>query len=210
VSTVAIVLAQITVEAPKYGAKSRAPAISLPSDPAPTTKTSSGIGGIRRVPERSTSLSGAVAVTRPAMLPGAYPPPARVRAERAGYRPGMSLFSKVSRFARSSQGKKAMEKAKDFASKPETKEKIEQVREKVSGKDKQQAAGAGDKATAGPAAAGTPGSEPSSPGPGGSEPAAGGTPGSEPAKPAAGGTPPVNEPAGAGEQPAQGNPPQTP
>jgi hypothetical protein len=101
----------------------------------------------------------------------------------------MSLFSKVSRFARSEQGKKAVEKAKDFANKPETKEKIEQVREKVSGKDKQEAARAGDAATA-----------------------ATGQPGPEPTTPAAGGTPPINDPdaAAVGDQPAQGNPPTAP
>jgi hypothetical protein len=144
------------------------------------------------------SLSGAVAVTRMAMLPSAYSPPARVRRERPGYRHGMSLFSKAARFARSPQGKKAMDKAKEFANKPETKEKIEQVREKVSGKDKQQASSAGSATKVS-----TPGSEPDSPG------TAGTAPGSEPTEPAAGGTPPVNEPAAAGEQPAQGNPPQT-
>ncbi|MDQ3933637.1 MAG: hypothetical protein M3340_03290, partial [Actinomycetota bacterium] len=58
----------------------------------------------------------------------------------------MSLFSKAAKFARSEQGKKAVEKAKDFANKPETKEKIEQVREKVSSKDKQEATRAGDAA----------------------------------------------------------------
>ena len=149
------------------------------------------------------SLSGAVAVTRPAMLPSAYSRPARVRRERPGYRLGMSLFSKAARFARSPQGKKAMDKAKEFANKPETKEKIEQVREKVSGKDKQTASSAG-----GATKVGVPGSEPDSPGTTGTAP--GGESGSEPTKPAAGGTPPVNEPAAAGEQPAQGNPPQTP
>jgi hypothetical protein len=99
----------------------------------------------------------------------------------------MSLFSKVSKFARSPQGKKAMDKAKDFANKPETKEKIEQVREKVSGKDKQQAGGTGDAAKAA-------------------------TGGAEPTTPPAGGTPPINDPdaAAVGEQPAQGNPPTAP
>jgi hypothetical protein len=113
----------------------------------------------------------------------------------------MSLFSKVSRFARSEKGKQAVEKAKDFANKPETKEKIEQVREKVSGKDKQQAAGAGDAAQSA-TQGGTPGAQPSSPG----------TSGAEPSSPPAGGTPPVNDPdaAAVGEQPAQGNPPTAP
>ena len=104
----------------------------------------------------------------------------------------MSLFSKVSRFARSEQGKKAMDKAKDFASKPETKEKIEQVREKVAKKDKQQATGAGDAAQAATSGSGQPGPEPSTP--------------------AAGGTHPINEPdtEKVGEQPGQGNPPTAP
>ena len=113
----------------------------------------------------------------------------------------MSLFSKVSKFARSEQGKKAMNKAKDFANKPETKEKIEQVREKVSGKDKQEAAKAGDAASAA-TQGGTQGAQPSSPG----------TSGGEPTTPPAGGTPPINDPdaAAVGEQPAQGNPPTAP
>jgi hypothetical protein len=112
----------------------------------------------------------------------------------------MSLFTKVSRFARSPQGKKAMEKAKDFANKPETKEKIEQAREKLSGKDKQKAETAGSVSNAG-----TPGAEPHSPG---TRPDDADGAGSEPTTPPAGGTPPVNEPAAAGRQPAQGNPPQ--
>ena len=107
----------------------------------------------------------------------------------------MSLFSRAARLARSPKGKEAIDKAKDFANKPETKEKIEQVREKVAGKDK--------KATG----AGTAGAEPDSPGTSGAQPG-----GSQPTTPPAGGTPPVNEPddAAAGEQPAQGNPPQAP
>jgi hypothetical protein len=56
----------------------------------------------------------------------------------------MSLISRISRFARSSQGRKAVEQAKQFANKPETKEKIEQVREKISGKDDAQKAGTGN------------------------------------------------------------------
>jgi hypothetical protein len=66
----------------------------------------------------------------------------------------MSLFSKVSRFAKSPQGKKAMDKAKDFANKPETKEKIEDVREKLSGKKDQPSAGGSEPTT--PPAGGTP------------------------------------------------------
>ncbi|HEX8052092.1 MAG TPA: hypothetical protein VF517_03805 [Thermoleophilaceae bacterium] len=111
----------------------------------------------------------------------------------------MSLFSKAAKFAKSPQGKKAMEKAKAFADKPETKEKIEQVREKVSGKDKaQEASGSGDAAQAATSGSGS-GSGPGQPGP-------------EPSTPAAGGTPPINDPdaAAVGEQPAQGNPPTAP
>jgi hypothetical protein len=79
-----------------------------------------------------------------------------------------------------------MEKAKAFASKPETKEKIEQAREKLTGKHQP----AAEEAKATPA--GTPGAEPKSPG-----------------TPPAGGTPPVNapDPEPVGQQPAQGNPP---
>lgn len=76
-----------------------------------------------------------------------------------------------------------MDKAKDFANKPETKEKIEQAREKLSGKDKN---GAAERQPAGQA---------------------------EPTAPAAGGTPPANAQGGTasvGDQPAQGNPSQTP
>ena len=67
----------------------------------------------------------------------------------------MSLFSKAARFARSERGKQAVEKAKEFADKPETKEKIERVREKVSGKDKAPEPGAPAGGT--PAASGAPG-----------------------------------------------------
>src|ERR671911_2015895 len=45
-STVPIVFAHTIVEAPKYGASRRTAAISAPSEPVPTTKTSSGSGGI--------------------------------------------------------------------------------------------------------------------------------------------------------------------
>src|SRR5215212_83250 len=41
-----MVFAQTTVEAPKYGASRRTAAISAPSEPVPTTNTSSGSGGI--------------------------------------------------------------------------------------------------------------------------------------------------------------------
>jgi hypothetical protein len=114
----------------------------------------------------------------------------------------MSLFTKVSRFAKSPQGKKAMDKAKDFANKPETKEKIEDVRGKLSGKKDQPAADAPKSGQ------GSPGAEPASPG---TKPATAAG-GSEPTTPAAGGTPPINDPeaAAVGEQPAQGNPPTAP
>src|SRR5215213_10253540 len=57
-----MVFAHTTVEAPKYGASRRTAAISAPSDPVPTTKTSRGRGGIpsptlttvRRVPSAAT------------------------------------------------------------------------------------------------------------------------------------------------------------
>jgi hypothetical protein len=39
------VFAQTVVDAPKYGASSRAAAISLPSDAEPTTKTTTASGG---------------------------------------------------------------------------------------------------------------------------------------------------------------------
>lgn len=44
-----------------------------------------------------------------------------------------SLFSKIAQFASSPQGKKALNQAKDFASKPENKAKIEQVAQKLRG-----------------------------------------------------------------------------
>src|SRR5688572_21522081 len=45
-STTPIVFAHTTVDAPKYGASRRTAAISAPSEPVPTTNTSSGSGGI--------------------------------------------------------------------------------------------------------------------------------------------------------------------
>jgi hypothetical protein len=89
-----------------------------------------------------------------------------------------------------------MEKAKEFATKPETKEKIEQARERLSGRGRDET----------PEPSGTPGAEPASPG---TKPASAA---SEPTAAPAGGTPPVNEPDAqpAGRQPAQGNPPQAP
>ena len=43
----------------------------------------------------------------------------------------MSLFSKAARFARSPQGKKLMHQAQQFASKPENRQKIAQLRGRV-------------------------------------------------------------------------------
>ena len=43
----------------------------------------------------------------------------------------MSLFSKAARFARSPQGKKLMNQAQQFASKPENRQKIAQLRGRV-------------------------------------------------------------------------------
>ncbi|WP_433869551.1 hypothetical protein [Saccharopolyspora sp. CA-218241] len=48
----------------------------------------------------------------------------------------MSLFKKVSQFASSPQGRKAMEQAKKYASDPKNKEKIDQVKNKLFGKGK--------------------------------------------------------------------------
>lgn len=47
-----------------------------------------------------------------------------------------SLFSKIAKFASSPQGKQALNKAKDFAAKPENKAKIEQAAQKLRGKGK--------------------------------------------------------------------------
>lgn len=47
-----------------------------------------------------------------------------------------SLFSKIAKLASSPQGKKAINQAKDFASKPENKAKIEQAAQKLRGKGK--------------------------------------------------------------------------
>lgn len=43
-----------------------------------------------------------------------------------------SLINKVAAFARSPQGRKVVEQAKQYAAKPENKQKIEQLRTKVS------------------------------------------------------------------------------
>jgi hypothetical protein len=45
-----------------------------------------------------------------------------------------SLMSRVARFARSPQGKKVAGQAKDFASKPENRRKIEQLRSRFARK----------------------------------------------------------------------------
>jgi hypothetical protein len=46
----------------------------------------------------------------------------------------MSLFKKVTDFAKSPQGKKVMDQAKKYASDPKNKEKIDQVKNKFMGK----------------------------------------------------------------------------
>ncbi|GAA4838054.1 hypothetical protein [Saccharopolyspora rosea] len=48
----------------------------------------------------------------------------------------MSLFKKVSEFANSEQGRKVIDQAKKYASDPKNKEKIEQVKNKIMGKEK--------------------------------------------------------------------------
>lgn len=51
-----------------------------------------------------------------------------------GYTDGMSLFSSAARFARSPQGKKALERAKRLASDPKNKQRLEQLRQRVASK----------------------------------------------------------------------------
>jgi len=51
-----------------------------------------------------------------------------------GYTRGMSLFSSAARFARSPQGKKALEQAKKLASDPKNKQKLEQLRQRLASK----------------------------------------------------------------------------
>ena len=46
----------------------------------------------------------------------------------------MSLFNKAMKFAKSPQGKKAIDKVEGYVKSPEGKQKIEDIREKVSGK----------------------------------------------------------------------------
>ncbi len=48
----------------------------------------------------------------------------------------MSIFKKVTDFAKSPQGKKAVEQAKKYAQDPKNKEKIDQVKNKITGKGK--------------------------------------------------------------------------
>ena len=45
-----------------------------------------------------------------------------------------SLMSRISKFARSPQGKKVAGQAKDFASKPENRRKVEQLRSRFARK----------------------------------------------------------------------------
>lgn len=51
----------------------------------------------------------------------------------------MSLMSSISRFARSRQGRRAVDKAMNFAKSPEGKRKIANLREKVTGGSGQKA-----------------------------------------------------------------------
>lgn len=46
----------------------------------------------------------------------------------------MSLMNKITRFARSPQGRKAMDQAKRYAKDPETKRKIDQARKRFATK----------------------------------------------------------------------------
>ena len=48
----------------------------------------------------------------------------------------MSLFSKISRFARSPQGRRMTQQAMNYARSPEGKRKIAQARERVAGRNK--------------------------------------------------------------------------
>lgn len=48
----------------------------------------------------------------------------------------MSMFKKVADLAKSPQGRKAMEKAKRYASDPKNKEKIDRAKDKLFGKGK--------------------------------------------------------------------------
>ena len=48
----------------------------------------------------------------------------------------MSLFKKLASFAQSPQGRRAISKAKRYASDPKNKEKIDQVKNKIMGKGK--------------------------------------------------------------------------
>ncbi|MDA3628926.1 hypothetical protein [Saccharopolyspora oryzae] len=46
----------------------------------------------------------------------------------------MSLFDKVTQFAKSEQGKKVIDQAKKYATDPKNKEKLDQVKDKFLGK----------------------------------------------------------------------------
>lgn len=58
-----------------------------------------------------------------------------------------SMFSKIAQFASSPQGRRLANQAKDFAAKPENKQKIEQARQKLMGKGKGPGAGTGGTGT---------------------------------------------------------------
>ena len=47
----------------------------------------------------------------------------------------MSLFGRIQKFAKSEQGKKLMKQAEDVAKDPKTKQKINEVRDKITHKD---------------------------------------------------------------------------
>src|SRR2546423_1307954 len=79
---VAFVFAQTMVEAPKYGARSRAAAISLPRLAAPTTKTTTASGGCAtRRGEVSSGVTVGVEVEREGVDAPALPGRARAVVE---------------------------------------------------------------------------------------------------------------------------------
>jgi hypothetical protein len=78
----------------------------------------------------------------------------------------MSLFGRISKFAKSPQGKKLMKQAQGVAKDPKTKQKIADARERLARKDK----------PGGTGTSGTPGGTDASGTPGGTD--ASGTPGS--------------------------------
>src|SRR4051794_16462606 len=55
---------------------------------------------------------------------------------RTGNGVSLSLFNRVSKFAKSPQGKKLMNRAETLAKDPKTKEKINEARERLTHKDK--------------------------------------------------------------------------